>query len=519
MTAVCPVSPLYKASDREGGFTLVEMAVSMVVLGVLISGFILGTTHFINRYRIIETKTRIDKIERSIVAYAQKNYRVPCPADPQAGTGVEINATATRPGKCFNTNVASRFVDAIGIVPWRELGLKEADIVDAWGRYFTYKPSPHLTVDFTSSEMLDNSERTLLDVHDACRSTMWYNENSTHVNRAKAMFCCNAMPKPAYMSSGTNMIIEGSTNFWNQVTAISSQEVGNLSSVSDVRDLPVNVIADTNNWIEGQENPRYGDFDNPHSVRDGKKDYSLSKANGIAFSLISHGPNGKLSFMPRQSKNTRMLAQYNTNGSLATDLGNAAELEIFHTLQISAGTTYNPKLGELFVNNTGMKENTSDDITSYMKTDELMSSVGGSSCLHAGNVKPLVMSKMAIPRIDPNRCFRRTQVNFSIQSVKAECDNALAQLESCPVNDASGSPINYSSSKTYYKYLEVTLISTRPIDNIGGSKYRCSQGGVLGYDTSTIPPSYVPWNSGFSQCYIRGHSFQEVPKADCDPPP
>lgn len=499
-----------RSNSHERGFTLVEMAISMVIVGVFLSGAILGTANFMNRYKIIETKKRIDKIERSITAYAQKNYRVPCPADPQTGTGIEINATATRPGKCFNTNTASKFIDAIGVVPWAELGLKEADVVDAWGHYFTYKPSPHLTVDYTSPEMLDNSGQTLLDVHDTCRSAAWYNSSGAHVNRAKAMFCCNAMPKISYLSNSTNQTSGNTdTNDWNQVTAISSQEVGNIASASNIRDIPVNIVADTNNWIEGQENSNYGDFDSPHNVRDGKKDFSLSRANGIAFSLISHGPNGKLAFLPRQSKNSRVLAQYNSNGSMATDLGNASELEIFNTLQISAGITYNPKLGDLLVNNTGAKENTSDDITSYMKTDKLISFVNGSSCLRAGNFSPRAISKMNQPTVDPNRCFFRTAVDFSRQGTLAECDNARAQLEDCPTNDAYNNAINYTT-KEYYKYLEVTLISARPIDNTPGqATYRCSRQGIWSDTAGTIP------YTGGGLCYVVGHHFREVDKTLC----
>lgn len=499
-------------SSQEAGFTLLEMTLALIIVAIATSASILGFGHFSNRYRINETNNKIEKIENSLTIYAQRNYRLPCPADPQADTGQELNATATRAGKCFNTGSGNKFVDVTGVIPWKELGLRRQDALDAWGNYFTYKPAPHLTVDMTDEDMLDlpdanDNSQTLMDVHDTCRSTKWFDGEGRHVNRAKAMFCCNATPKVPYLQDTGNMT-GGSIDLsgWNMLTVASSQEVGLLMSAQNFGQLPVRIVADTNAWLENVENANYGDFETPHTIIDGRKDVSLARSTGIAFSIVSHGPNGKLAFISGAPKTTRKLATYNAQGNLVSNIGRASELEVFNTLQISAGTTHNPKLAGGLVNSTGLKENSSDDVTSYLRTDQLMSRIGMSSCLNNGNTDPISPERTDQRIIDPNRCFQRTLVPFSVQSTEGACLNARAQIETCPNTEySSGAP---SATPVNRDYLRITMVANRPVDNDDNlATYRCGIGNIWGNANATVP------YGGSGRCFVVGYKYTQYATA------
>ena len=509
--------------SAEAGFTLLEMTIALIIVSLVTSASILGFSHFANKYRIDETNKKIVKIENSLTIYAQRNYRLPCPADPQADTGQEINSTATRLGKCFNTGSGNKFTDATGILPWKELGLRKQDALDAWGNYFTYKPAPQLTVDMADPDMLDmpdadDNSRTLMDVHDTCRSTKWFDTEGRHVNRAKAMFCCNATPKVPYLENATNLT-GGSIDMsgWDMFTAASSQEIGMLMSAQNFSQIPIRVVADTNAWLENVEDANYGDFETPHTVIDGRKDVSLSKASGIAFSIVSHGPNGKLAFIPGAPKTTRKLASYNAQGSLVSNIGRASDIEVFNTLQISAGMTYNPKLAGGLVNKTGLRENSSDDVTSYLRTDQLMSRIGMSSCLNNGNNDPISPSRTDQRIIDPNRCYRKTRVAFSVQSTQGACLSARAQIERCPASElAQNVPSGTSVNRDY---LQIAMVANRPVDNADDlATYRCAIAPASNPQGIWADANGTVVYAGTGKCYVVGYKYRQygTPPVPCN---
>lgn len=110
------------------GFTLIELAISLAIVGLLLSMFIvpLGTQY--DQRRISDTQKQLDLITESILGFAVTNGRLPCPAvattaNTVAGAGTENRAA----GACVSAN---------GVLPWATLGLPETD---AWGRRFTYR--------------------------------------------------------------------------------------------------------------------------------------------------------------------------------------------------------------------------------------------------------------------------------------------------------------------------------------------------------------------------------------------
>lgn len=121
------------ASRRHSrGFSLVEMAVALLIVGLVLGG-LLGTVGTLEkRQRSAGTEAQLEEIHDALVAFAVANRRLPCPASPAtpdtvAGAGLENAPTATG---CTG--------GASGVVPWATLGLPASD---AWGRRFTYRVS------------------------------------------------------------------------------------------------------------------------------------------------------------------------------------------------------------------------------------------------------------------------------------------------------------------------------------------------------------------------------------------
>lgn len=116
------------------GFTLIEIAIVLVILTlllVIVAPLAIGQAEISRR---ATTKARMDNIEKALVLFAQRNQRLPCPADgsldnTNAANGAE-NRNAT--GDCIGNQQT-------GIVPFRSLGLGEEDATDGRNLRFTFR--------------------------------------------------------------------------------------------------------------------------------------------------------------------------------------------------------------------------------------------------------------------------------------------------------------------------------------------------------------------------------------------
>lgn len=124
------------------GFTLVEMAVVLVVIGLLMTGLLGTARNQIESKRLQETQTAMAEIREALIAFTIRNGRLPCPADrvlatTNANAGLEAvngNACAATVDSRASANDLSGGYD--GVIPWRTLGVRE---LDAWGTRYTYR--------------------------------------------------------------------------------------------------------------------------------------------------------------------------------------------------------------------------------------------------------------------------------------------------------------------------------------------------------------------------------------------
>lgn len=167
------------SSGKNRGFTTLEIAIVMLVAGALL---LIGVTAFESygkQSRQGTTEQRLEAVMDAMAAYASRNYRIPCPANP-AGAGPEPFG-AERGSGAAGTNIgacAGNLAD--GIVPFLTLGLTEEEAQDGWGNYITYK---------VSRAFIYDPEDDTTDVHAKCRTTEWI-EAGRNVAAQKARFCC-----------------------------------------------------------------------------------------------------------------------------------------------------------------------------------------------------------------------------------------------------------------------------------------------------------------------------------------
>lgn len=205
------------------------------------------------------TREKMSRLVDQLASFSQINGRLPCPADPAAGATTAAFGREDRagPGQACN--------GGDGIFPYLSLGLQEDDARDAWGRFFTYAPSPV----FVDLDGIPDSGGTR--VHDLCRILETWVDNTQfrepggtlsntdrNLNSRKAKFCCPA------------------------------NGAGYANPNSDIRILESRGGAPVPDPAVNRNVTDSGNLD----VSISQASVPLSSPEGIAFALVSHGENG-----------------------------------------------------------------------------------------------------------------------------------------------------------------------------------------------------------------------------------
>ncbi len=115
----------------QAGFSLIELAVVLVIVGILASGFIGTLGSRIDSSRQIETREKLERIKASLYGFAMAKLnplgvvRLPCP--DVDNDGLE-DFSLVDPTKCA---VLTRY----GNLPWQTLGIERGD---AWSSTYSY---------------------------------------------------------------------------------------------------------------------------------------------------------------------------------------------------------------------------------------------------------------------------------------------------------------------------------------------------------------------------------------------
>jgi prepilin-type N-terminal cleavage/methylation domain-containing protein len=109
--------------NRSRGFTLIEVAISMVILGLAMTGLLVALSQQLQQSYLLNTRTTLEQANEALTAFVVANERLPCPA-VVGSNGLESTIGA---GQC---------TAAAGFLPAVTLGLPNLDgnglLNDGW---------------------------------------------------------------------------------------------------------------------------------------------------------------------------------------------------------------------------------------------------------------------------------------------------------------------------------------------------------------------------------------------------
>ncbi|NJA88936.1 type II secretion system protein [Rhodocyclus tenuis] len=120
-----------KSNARCAGFSLLEMAIVLVVIGLLCAGTLSALSTQRDGSQQRETAQRLADIHDALLGFAAANGRLPCPAAPPPAGGTEA---ASAPGVCSYPVSGYLPANTLGLAP----GNAQGYAVDAWGNAIRY---------------------------------------------------------------------------------------------------------------------------------------------------------------------------------------------------------------------------------------------------------------------------------------------------------------------------------------------------------------------------------------------
>jgi len=122
--------------SNNRGFSLVEMAIVLIIFTLLASGLMTTLSAQQEIQRLNEVRRQLADIREALLAYAAVNGKLPSPAQPGIASG------AANAGVSDDSLVTGAKPTGMGVLPWVTLGLPETD---PWGQRFTYRVTPEFT--------------------------------------------------------------------------------------------------------------------------------------------------------------------------------------------------------------------------------------------------------------------------------------------------------------------------------------------------------------------------------------
>lgn len=131
--------------SKRYGFTLLELAMVLVVSGLML-GFVLKTTQTVNTKECYaDTQQRMATIKAAIERFTMKNDRFPLPAQRNVGVESPSYGREALVANLDSVTNADTTVAVFGAVPFQVLGIPVENAADCWGHKFTYVVTKDLT--------------------------------------------------------------------------------------------------------------------------------------------------------------------------------------------------------------------------------------------------------------------------------------------------------------------------------------------------------------------------------------
>ena len=135
---------------RLSGFTLVELAVVLAILGLVLGTFLAPLRAQIDAARVRQTERMLHEIRDALIGYAIARGALPCP--DVVADGIDGAAPAACAGAALE-----------GVLPYQTLGVPRAD---AWGRLFRYRVTQEFSNRVVTGQPPDAGRLDLTDTGD-----------------------------------------------------------------------------------------------------------------------------------------------------------------------------------------------------------------------------------------------------------------------------------------------------------------------------------------------------------------
>lgn len=164
--------PVTSILTSNSGYSLIQMAISLLVLGLLAAGFIQIYTIYKEQQNFLVTQEKVNKAVQQLQIFRQANGYYPCPAplnvartDPAYGRATncadvtQAIGTCRADGLCVQSNtrniggVNTTLRVRYGAIPFRRLQMDEQDTFDAYGSRLSYALTENMGVDTTFDEL------------------------------------------------------------------------------------------------------------------------------------------------------------------------------------------------------------------------------------------------------------------------------------------------------------------------------------------------------------------------------
>ena len=202
------------------GFSLVEMAIVLIILGFVLGALLLPLQAQRNQLFQSQTESTLLFAKRALLGYAQTNGRLPCPA------------TATSNGMEQPLGGTAACTQAVGFLPAATLGIQPVDAqgfaLDGWGNRIRYAVTQSNASAFSISNGITNVGMSALtpDLR-VCASAVGIT----------AIACSAALPE-------TNYLINNAVAVIYSIGATGNQAIGGADETANLNDADANGIVD-----------------------------------------------------------------------------------------------------------------------------------------------------------------------------------------------------------------------------------------------------------------------------------
>ncbi len=130
----------------RAGFSLAETSLALAVIALVLGAMVPGLLALRAAEQARATRSALESVTRATAAFVQANGCLPCPSPSTSiflpGFGVVRGDASANPAPCGGTCAA------VGLVPFRSLGLPQSAARDGYGRWLTFAVDSTLTQDF-----------------------------------------------------------------------------------------------------------------------------------------------------------------------------------------------------------------------------------------------------------------------------------------------------------------------------------------------------------------------------------